>query len=67
VRERAASKNVVMQQMEHDDMATEDASNKPAATGRKPPRDQRSPSPQQPQIQPPLLNDGPELLRDSHC
>jgi hypothetical protein len=56
-----------MQQMEHDDMATEDASNKPAATGRKPPRDQRSPSPQQPQIQPPLLNDGPELRRDSHC
>jgi hypothetical protein len=67
VRELPPLKNVVLQQLEHDDMSTEDASNKPAATGRKPPRDQRSPLPQQPQIQPPLLNDGPELLRDSHC
>jgi hypothetical protein len=32
----------------------------------KPARDRRSPLPQ-PQILPPLSNDGPEPLRDSHC
>ena len=38
---------------------------KPAAIERKPSR--RIPAPQLPQINPPLMIDGPELLRDSHC
>jgi len=48
-------------------MASEQPLDKPDATGRKPPRNERSPQSQPPQIQPPLLNDGPELVRDSHC
>ncbi|MEH2607798.1 hypothetical protein V1293_000087 [Bradyrhizobium sp. AZCC 1693] len=48
-------------------MASEQSSDKPAATGRKSPPDRRPSQPQQPQIPPPLANDGPELVRDSHC
>ena len=48
-------------------MASEQPSGKPAGTGRKPPPDLRSPQPQEPQIPSPLANDGPELVRDSHC
>jgi hypothetical protein len=55
-----------MQQLEHDDMASEHSSVKPAAPPRKP-IGTRAPSPPQPQIHPPLLNDGPESLRDSNC
>jgi hypothetical protein len=51
--------------LEHDDMASEQDRAKPAETGRKQRREQ--PSPQPPHIQPPFLNDGPELVRDSHC
>jgi hypothetical protein len=56
-----------MQQLEHDDMASEYSSVKPAATERKPLGSKQAPSPQQPQIQPPLLSDGPESLRDTNC
>jgi hypothetical protein len=56
-----------MQQLEHDDMASEYSSVKPAATVRKPLGSKRTPSPPLPQIQPPWLNDGPESVRDSNC
>ena len=55
-----------MQQLEHDDMASEHSSVKPAATERKP-QGMRTPSPQLPQIHPPLQNGGQESVRDSHC
>ncbi|MEH2518589.1 hypothetical protein V1279_004162 [Bradyrhizobium sp. AZCC 1610] len=48
-------------------MANEQSADKPAATGRKPPRNERPPQSQPPQVQPPLLSDGPELVRDTHC
>jgi hypothetical protein len=47
-------------------MACEQPLDKPAATGRKLPRDRRS-QPQQPQIPSPLSSDGLELMRDTHC
>jgi hypothetical protein len=56
-----------MQQMEHDDMTSDQSRDKSATTGRKPPRDHQPTAPQQPQIPSPLSNDGPELVRDSHC
>jgi hypothetical protein len=55
-----------MQQLEYDDMASEHSSVKPAATERKPPGT-GAPSPQLPQVHPPLQNDGQESVRDSHC
>ena len=45
-------------------MASEEDFDKPAANRREPSRDEDS---EQSQIQPPLLNEGPELMRDSHC
>ena len=45
----------------------EDAFDKPAADGREPTRDEDLEQSQAPQIQPPFLSDGPELVRDSHC
>jgi hypothetical protein len=56
-----------MQQMEHDDMASDQHQDKSSATGQKPPHDRRPAAPQQPQIPSPLSNDGLELVRDSHC
>jgi hypothetical protein len=50
---------------EHDDMASELSSVKPAATGRKS-LGTRVPLPLS-QIHPPLQNDGQESVRDSHC
>ena len=47
-------------------MASEHTSDKPAAADREKPAGWRSPTPA-PQTGSPLLNDGPELLRDSHC
>ena len=67
MREQDGCKNVVMQQMEHDDMTSDQFRDKSATTGRKPPQDRRSPAPQQPQIPSPLCNHGPELVRDSRC
>jgi hypothetical protein len=46
-------------------MASAQHSDKPAALAPKSTR--RSPSPQLPQIRPPLLIDGPESVRDSNC
>lgn len=47
-------------------MVSEEDFDKPAANGREPTRDEDSEQSQS-QIQPPLLNEGPELMRDSHC
>jgi hypothetical protein len=46
-------------------MAGNNDPSKPASAPRKP--DARMPSRPMPQIQPPLINGGPELLRDSNC
>ena len=46
-------------------MANDNNPSKTTATPRKP--SSRIPSPQLPHIQPPLLNDGQESVRDSHC
>jgi hypothetical protein len=54
-----------MQQMEYDDMAKDQYQDKSPTTGHGPPQDRQPPS--QPQIPSPLLSEGPELLRDSHC
>ena len=48
-------------------MANEQPLDKPAAAVRKPPRNEHSPQSQPPQIQPPLSNDGQEMVRDSNC
>jgi hypothetical protein len=48
-------------------MNNEQPLDKPAVTGRKSSRDQKPSEPQLPQILSPLSNNGPELLRDSHC
>jgi hypothetical protein len=56
-----------MQQMEHDVMASENPQSKSTATERKPAGSVRSrPQPSQPSG-PPLVHDGLETLRDSHC
>jgi len=68
VREQDGCKNVVMQQMEHDDMAREQHQDKSAAKPRKTPADgPLHQTRQPPQIRSPLLGDGLELVRDSHC
>lgn len=48
-------------------MATSPSLDKPVAAGTKPPRDKASPRAQPAQVFPPLLVDGPELMRDPHC
>lgn len=48
-------------------MATTPSLDKPAAAGAKPPREKASPRTQPPQVFPPLLIHGPELMRDPHC
>ena len=45
VREQDGHINVVMQQLEHDDMASDQYSDKSTTTGRKPPRDRQPPHP----------------------
>lgn len=47
-------------------MPTERFQDKSNTTGRKP-TGTRPPAPPKPQIQPPLLIDGVEAVRDSHC
>jgi hypothetical protein len=54
-----------MQQLEHDDMTNDNHSSKTAATPPKP--GPRIPTPQLPQIHPPLQNGGQESVRDSNC
>jgi hypothetical protein len=53
--------------MEHDDMASEQGTDQQAPDQRKEPRDPRSPTPPLPQGGPPLVNDGLEVPRSSHC
>jgi hypothetical protein len=53
--------------MERDDMPNEQPSDKQPVTERKPSGNKRSPSRDQPELGSPLANDGPELIRDSHC
>ena len=48
-------------------MASEEAFDKPAANGGEPTPNEDLEQSQAPQIQPPFLSDGPELMRDSHC
>jgi hypothetical protein len=49
-------------------MANERHQDESAAKPRKPAADRLSDQPRQPpQVRSPLLNDGPELERDSHC
>jgi hypothetical protein len=67
VTELEPAKNVVLQQMERNDMPNEHPSDKPPVTERKPPGNKRLPSRDQPELGSPLANDGPELIRDSHC
>lgn len=47
-------------------MANDNYPSKMTATERKP-LATRTPAPPKPQIQPPLLNDGMEAVRDSNC
>jgi hypothetical protein len=52
--------------MEHDDMASKDHPQQPSE--RREPKDSRPEKERLPQGgPPPLLNDGLELVRDSHC
>jgi hypothetical protein len=57
-----------MQQMEHDVMANENPQSKPTATERKPAGSVRSrPQPSSQPSGPPLVHEGLETVRDSHC
>ena len=47
-------------------MASERVPEKSTSTASKPARDPRVPAPP-PQVRSPLLNEGPELVRDNHC
>jgi hypothetical protein len=47
-------------------MANEQTFEKTNSPAKKPAPDPRTPAPR-PQVPSPLLNDGPELVRDSHC
>jgi hypothetical protein len=63
--------------MEHDDMASDNHSDQRATPERKPIKDKpikdkpikdiRSSTRPSQQSGPPIVNDGPELLRSSHC
>jgi hypothetical protein len=48
-------------------MASEQGTDQQAPDQRKEPRDPRSPTPPLPQGGPPLVNDGLEVPRSSHC
>ncbi len=56
-----------MQQMERDDMADKDSREQQASEQRDPPKNSRSGNRRPPQGAPSILNDGLELIRDSHC
>jgi hypothetical protein len=58
--------NVVLQQLEQDNMASENHGDQCLAPERKPSQDLGSTTPTPQQGGPPL-NDGPELLRSNHC
>src|SRR5215204_3314534 len=65
-REPPAQKNVVMQQMEHDDMASEDQKERPFERPEHV-KDSRSGKERPSENPSPLMSDGPELVRDTHC
>lgn len=48
-------------------MANEGAEDRRKKNQREPRRDSRSSQPPSEPIPPPLISDGPELVRDSHC
>ena len=48
-------------------MANEEDFDKPAENRREPARNEHAEQEQPLQIRPPWLNDGPELMRDTHC
>jgi hypothetical protein len=60
-------KNVVLQQMEHDDMTSENQRDNHAAPERDQLKGPRLPVRPSPPSTSPILNDGPELLRSIHC
>jgi hypothetical protein len=53
--------------MEHDDMASDNHGDQRAAPERKPINDSRPSTRPPQQTGPSIVNDGPELLRSSHC
>jgi hypothetical protein len=55
-----------MQQMEHDDMASEDHKEQPSERP-EPLKGSRSGKQRPSQNPTPLVSDGPELVRDTHC
>ena len=55
-----------MQHMEPD-MTNEPAEDRRKKNQREPRKDSRSSQREAEPITPPLINDGPELVRDSHC
>jgi len=59
--------NVVLQQMEHDDMASDNRRDQRAVSERDQIKDSRSPTRPSPRPGPPVLNDGLESLRSGHC
>jgi hypothetical protein len=64
--ELGGPENVVLQQLEQDDMASENHGDQRVAPERKPLKDLHSTT-RTPQQGGPPLNDGPELLRSNHC
>jgi hypothetical protein len=58
--------NVVLQQLEQDDMASDIRRDQPVAPEREPLKGSHSTTRTSQQGGPPL-NDGPELLRSNHC
>jgi hypothetical protein len=65
--ELRGAKNVVLQQMEQDDMAGENHDDQRASTKRETIKDLRSSAKPSVPSGPPILNEGPESLRSSHC
>jgi hypothetical protein len=56
-----------MQQMEHDGMTTKKHPQQRGSKERETPRDTRSDANRPTEVSPALSNDGPELIRDTHC
>ena len=65
--ELRGAKDVVLQQMEQDGMASENHGDQRAATERETVKDSRPSTKPSAPSGPPILNDGPELPRSSHC
>jgi hypothetical protein len=65
--ELARTNYVVLQQMEHDNMASDSLNGQQVVDERKQPRDPRTPAPRLAQGGPPLVNEGLEVPRGVHC